>query len=109
MSTARPVSTGRKDALGRIVRVSSDPVGQRATAPAPPVGSGRVPTVESMLARHVARGGNPDDGRRLLDDILTNNFGQALAYGLCYYEFATEKQADAYLASLPADTPARGG
>lgn len=41
-STARPQDSGRKDALGRTIRVSGADVAARSDAPAPPVASTKV-------------------------------------------------------------------
>lgn len=84
MSTSRPVSSGRRDSLGREIKVSAEGLAGRADAPAPPGGSApaEFPSVAEQFAGIARAGGGDaskrDDWRRPLRAAMLVNVRQAM-------------------------------
>ena len=55
-----------------------------------------------MVARYVRKGGNATEGLRLFNEMITEFKGDNLAFALCYWGFATESKAYAYIKAVAA-------
>lgn len=58
--------------------------------------------INRLVARHVRKGGNEVESRKLLNDLLAWHTGGNLAYALYYNGFATEAAAVKAAAALSA-------
>lgn len=56
---------------------------------------------DKLIARQVKAGTNPEDSRAALARILRDHTGHNLAFALVHEGFATERQAYAFLDSIP--------
>lgn len=55
--------------------------------------------IDQMIARRVAKNGNPAEAAAMLDELLTAHSGDNLAFALHYNGFATAAKADKYAAA----------
>jgi hypothetical protein len=50
-------------------------------------------SVNKMIARRIAKGGNAAQAPSILKELINSHDGENLVYVLCYWNFATENKA----------------